>query len=92
MVWVLGSIYKIERAGIVQLLKAITSMSSLKLVNTFQTEVANRLYESKSVKYIDALIASVPEIENRKWVVVSYDKDFDSLGVVRREPNEVKAG
>lgn len=47
------------------------------------------MFEQKPVKFIDALLASIKEIKEKKWKVVSYDRDFDKLGVVRIEPKEI---
>jgi len=89
IVWVLGSTYKVSKFDISAILKAIESMSSLKIIDEFQTSLANGLFENYSIKYIDALIASNPGIYSKEWTVVSYDKDFDKLGVIRKEPSEV---
>jgi len=48
------------------------------------------MYSSKNVKFIDAMIASVDQIVSGSWVVVSYDKDFDKLGVKRAEPGGLR--
>ena len=31
-----------------------------------------------------------PLSKNKKWVIVSYDKDFDKLKVIRKEPGQIK--
>lgn len=47
------------------------------------------LYQKHNIKFVDALIASHPKMQNKEIVVVSYDKDFDKLGIKRQEPAEV---
>ena len=47
------------------------------------------LYAGHSVKFIDALITSIPQIAGGDMIAVSYDKDFDKLNVKRKEPKEV---
>jgi predicted nucleic-acid-binding protein len=42
--------------------------------------------ERHKAKWIDCLIASAPDIQSGETAVVSYDRDFDRLGVVRLEP------
>jgi len=61
----------------------------LKIVDRFQPRISLNLFSKRNVKYIDTLIASIKEILAKKWTVVSYDKDFDKLGVLRKEPGEV---
>ncbi len=89
VVWVLGKVYKVDKKDILQILKFLSTISNLKMIDKFQTDLSNKFYIEKNVKYIDSLIASVPEIQKKKWVVVSYDKDFDKLKVLRKEPEQV---
>lgn len=87
--WTLPTSYGSRKSQVLKVLKAIETLNGLKLVNTFDTRMANKLFEDYSIKYIDALIASNPKIQARKMIVVSYDKDFDKLGVVRKEPSQI---
>lgn len=89
VIWVLRSVYKISRSESVEVIKSLNSLSGLKLVDKFQTYKATQFYEESSIKYIDALIASISQIQNRRWTVVSYDKDFDKLKILRKEPGQV---
>ena len=41
------------------------------------------------MKFIDALIASHKSIQEEAAVIVSYDKDFDKLGILRKEPKDI---
>ncbi|KKQ51785.1 hypothetical protein A2865_04015 [Candidatus Woesebacteria bacterium RIFCSPHIGHO2_01_FULL_39_17] len=85
IVWVLTSYYKRPRSEIVESIELINNMG-MKTVNAFDRNIAIRLYDKYSVKYIDALIASIDPISKKKWTIISYDKDFDKLGVVWKEP------
>jgi len=85
IVWVLTSYYKRPRSEIVESVELINNMP-MKTVNTFDRSIAIRLYDRYSVKYIDALIASIDPISKKKWTIISYDKDFDKLGVLWKEP------
>ncbi len=85
IVWVLSSYYKRPRDEIVESIEMINNMG-MKTVNAFDRSIAIRLYGKYSVKYIDALIASIGPIYRKKWTIISYDKDFDKLGVRRKEP------
>lgn len=89
IVWTLGSTYKFDRAKITDAVKVIINMPNLKVDDRCNTVTALELYSSSSVKYIDALIASNPEIQSKKMAIISYDKDFDKLGVKRLEPKDL---
>lgn len=89
--WTLESFYKYPRKKIAGALGSIANLNSLKLINTFNLPLAITLYGEKNIKLIDCMIASLKNIQGRKMVVVSYDRDFDRLGVVRKEPQEVNA-
>lgn len=89
IVWTLKSFYKLERATITKSVKNICSLKGLKILDRFQTDKAINIYSKRSIKFIDCLIASIPEVDDKKWIVVSYDKDFDKLGILRKEPGEL---
>lgn len=88
IVWTLPSAYNSPKKQVLRVLKSIDSFN-LKLDNKTDSTVANKLFEQYPVKYIDALIASNPEIQSKKMTIISYDKDFDKLGVKRLEPKDV---
>lgn len=88
-VWVLGSFYKYKKAQVNELLQSIHSIQNLSFINDVDESLAMVLFKENNVKYIDTLIASIPEISKRKCVVVSYDHDFDKLGVKRLEPKDL---
>lgn len=89
VVWVLDSFYGETRQKIVKGLDGILKLNNLKIIDKVNNFVALDLYSKKSVKFIDALIASNPEIQSKEMIVVSYDKDFDKLGVKRLEPSQI---
>ena len=89
IVWTLDSYYEVEKEKIIKVLKTIESLGGLKIVDDFGTHLANTIFSEKSVKFIDALIASNPKIQSKKMTVVSYDKDFDKLGVKRLKPSDI---
>ena len=63
--------------------------STISYDNRFDISVAISLYAAQSVKFADALIASHPLLRQGKLIVVSYDADFDKLGVKRVEPEAI---
>jgi predicted nucleic-acid-binding protein len=89
VVWTLDSYYEAEKEKIVKVLDTIESLNGLKIIDNFETHLANTIFSEKSIKFIDALIASNPKIQLKKMVIVSYDKDFDKLGVKRVEPSDI---
>jgi predicted nucleic-acid-binding protein len=89
IVWTLSSFYKLPKKQVVEAIRSIVNLRGLKIVDKYNHLLAINLYESKTVKYIDAVIASIDEIQAKKWTVVSYDDDFDKLGIVRKEPKQV---
>ncbi|MCH7640594.1 PIN domain-containing protein [Patescibacteria group bacterium] len=89
IVWVLGSFYKKPRKDITQALNGIENLRGLKLIDRFDSNLALKFYSEYKVKYINALIASIPEVRDKNWAVVSYDRDFDRLGVERKDPGQV---
>jgi len=88
--WILLRIYKLQKSEIIEGLVSILSLKNLKIRDKFQPQFAIKIYNNFPVKFIDALIASNPKIYKKEAVVVSYDKDFDKIGVKRKEPKDLK--
>jgi len=89
MVWTLGSHYGWEKNRVVRCLRGVVNLGGLKIVNGHKTGRAVDLYSMHQVKFVDAMIASNDEIRDGEWTVVSYDRDFDKLGVKRCEPGAI---
>jgi len=89
IVWVLQSFYKLDRETISGSLIRIINIRNVKVLNGFDISGAIDLYQKNNIKFVDALIASHPKVQNGEIVVVSYDRDFDKLEIKRQEPAEV---
>lgn len=89
IVWTLNSFYQLPKPQVVEAVRSIVNLRGLKIVDKYNHLFSLDLYEKKKVKYIDAVIASIDEIQARKWIVVSYDTDFDKLGIIRKEPGQI---
>lgn len=87
--WTLTSFYGITRKKVIDGIKSIINIRGLKIIDAYNHLKALDLYEKYSVKFIDALIASGNDVINRKNVIVSYDRDFDKLPVIRQEPKAI---
>ena len=87
--WTLLRTYKFSKEKVVVGTDAVLRLRNLKVVDDFQSSLGLALYREHSVKFIDALLASHTLIQESKTVIVSYDRDFDKLGVLRKEPKEI---
>lgn len=87
--WTLSHFYGLSKHDVVQLLRSIIHFHGLTIVDEYDYEKAISLYERHSVKYIDAQIASIPYVQSKEWIIVSYDRDFDKLSVLRKEPADI---
>ncbi|HLD04034.1 MAG TPA: PIN domain-containing protein [Candidatus Dojkabacteria bacterium] len=90
LVWVLKSYYRLDKKEIIMFISAINSLNGLKLQDKFELPLSISYFKNHTVKFINSLIASIPQIQNKKWSIISYDKDFDNLGVKRFEPGQEK--
>lgn len=90
LVWTCLGFYKISKAEIIKIIQGIVSIKNLKIEDKTNPFLAIQTYEFHGIKFIDALIASNPAIVKGKAKIVSYDKDFDKLGVGRVEPDQLK--
>lgn len=87
IVWVLQSFYKFPKQKIAEALK-VFSAAGIMFHDRVELSHAIDLYEAHNVKFIDALLASHPLLQSGEAVMVSYDTDFDKLGIRRIEPHE----
>ena len=87
--WTLLKFYDYSKSDIVEILSGLAVAKNLKIADRYNPVQASQLYTTYNVKFIDCLIASHPQISSQQMAVVSYDKDFDKLGVKRFEPSDL---
>lgn len=87
--WTLLKFYKFTKEDAIKGLDSITHLSHLKFIDDFDSISAIKFYKDYPIKFIDALISSIPGIGSGKVKIVSYDRDFDKLGDWRIEPEEI---
>ncbi len=88
VVWTLSSFYNFSRKETAKAAKSIVNLKGLKIRDESDVSQAVEMYSNEKVKFIDGLIASDPWFKEGKMVIVSYDTDFDTLEVKRKEPGE----
>lgn len=87
--WTLGSYYSFPKEEVIEALESIINLKNLRITDNFNIMDAIQTYKEKKVKFIDCLISSIPEIREKKIPVISYDRDFDKIGVKRLEPSRL---
>ena len=87
--WTLLSFYKLSKGQVAELLRGIAAIKNLKIKNNENLQIALDIFTAYNVKFIDCLLASQPDIRSGKTAIVSYDRDFDKLGVTRLEPADL---
>jgi predicted nucleic acid-binding protein len=86
----LRSFYSLSKENIVKSLEIIRNVNNIDICNQINNDLSIELFKNYNIKFIDATMASIREIKEGQWVIVSYDKDFDKIkGVRRMEPAEV---
>ena len=89
MSWVLGSYYKQKPDTIAEKLQGIIKMKGLTVVDDYDWISAVRIYSERKVKFVDAILATMPKVVSKEWVVVSYDEDFRKLRVLWKKPKDL---
>jgi predicted nucleic-acid-binding protein len=92
VMWTLLSFYGVDRETAARSVEGIVNLRGLRVGDGYQVGKALEMFKRKKVKFIDTMLASIPEVADKEWVIVSYDREFDKLGVVRKEPREVGGG
>lgn len=88
IVWVLQGFYRFPKLKIASALKTFVARG-IRLEDKTNMMLAIQLFEKYPVKFIDCLIVSLPKIQRGEMTIVSFDKDFDKLGVKRVEPRQI---
>lgn len=86
--WVLQGVYQFPKDRVSVALKLLKAIG-VELADNVDWRLALGYYDSFNVKFVDCLIASHRHIQARKMIIVSYDHDFDKLGVKRIEPGKL---
>ena len=89
IVWTCFRGYKLNKEEVNEFLRSILAIKNLRFEEKANVFVASEMFVSRGIKFADCLIASHPQILNGQMIVVSYDKDFDKLGVKRLEPVDI---
>ncbi len=87
--WVLLKIYHLDAEDVLHSVAVIGSIPKLESSDAFHVLKAVKLAQKHNVKFADCIIASNPLLQSGKMAIISYDKDFDKLGVKRLEPKDI---
>lgn len=87
--WVLEGFYKFSKRDATDALNGIVSLKHLRVQDSFDASLGVWFYSENKVKFIDAMLAAHIVVQEHDAVIVSYDKDFDKLGVQRVEPRNI---
>lgn len=87
--FVLSSHYNYKKENIIKAVEGIVISSGLEIFDDLRLPQALELYKVHNVKLIDCLLASSARLKNSNAAILSYDSDFDKLGVRRVEPKDL---
>lgn len=87
--FVLDSFYRFEKHQVIEAVKSMMATTNLQFIDDLSLPLAVEFFEGKNVKFTDCFLASSRRIQEKKAAIVSYDRDFDKLGVRRLEPRDV---
>ena len=87
--YVLKSFYGFEKPAIVKALTGIIATKHLRTVDDLSLSLAVKLFEDYNVKFVDCLLASSKRVQSGSAAILSYDRDFDKLGIRRVEPRDL---
>lgn len=89
LVWTCLSFYQIGKVDVIKLAHGLAGIPHMSIYDDFDVLYALSRYERHNVKFIDALIASHAKIARDGVAVLSYDADFDKMGITRVEPAQI---
>ena len=87
VVWVLESYYKLEKARIAEMLKAILSTPGIKVLNGKIVQNALQYYSTKNIDFVDAYIVALMEKHKIAGIYSFNKKHLDRITqITRLEP------
>lgn len=89
--FVLASVYHKGKEKISDALAAMSTIPTFKILDDSDIHMAISLYRKTGIKFTDCLIASSQRVQSKEASVLSYDRDFDHLGVSRIDPVKLLA-
>ncbi|MEK9166815.1 MAG: PIN domain-containing protein [Patescibacteria group bacterium] len=87
--WILSKFYKLSKEEVIMKLNGVLGLKNLKIIDDVDPVFALKMFQDHSVKFIDAMIASNSLVSKGEMIIVSYDRDFDKMGVKRIEPADL---
>jgi predicted nucleic acid-binding protein len=89
VVWTLSSFYEFPKAQVIEAVQSILNLRGVIILDDYDYSLALDLYQNHTVKYTDAVIASLRLFQNPETQLISYDADFDKLAIKRTEPGKI---
>lgn len=87
--FVLSSHYKVSKQTILQALGSMGAASGLEVIDDLDSSMGIEIYKEHNVKLIDCFLASSRRVQEGRASILSYDLEFDKLGVKRTEPKDL---
>lgn len=89
IVWTCLKLYRLNKEDVLEILESIGSIKNLKFRENIRFANALQFFKEYNVKFIDCLLASIPDIAEGRMAMISYDRDFDKIGIKRFEPGDL---
>ncbi len=87
--WICQKVYDLDRKTIDEIIRSILGLRNLKILQRIDLRYALDIYDRFRMKFLEALIASNASLVGEHPLIVSYDRDFDKIGISRVEPKQV---
>lgn len=87
--WICQKVYQLDRRTIDDVVRSILSLRNLKILQRIDLRYALDMYDRFRMKFLEALIASNASLVGEHPLIISYDRDFDKIGIPRVTPKEV---
>jgi predicted nucleic-acid-binding protein len=83
LVYVLGSVYSLDRTRVAAACRALLAMPTIIAVDDLLLHRSLELYETERLDYAEAYVAAVAEL-TRTANVVSFDRRLDRVNTIKR--------
>ncbi|MEK7123125.1 MAG: PIN domain-containing protein [Patescibacteria group bacterium] len=87
--WICQHVYKLDRKTLDEIVRSILSLRNVKILQRIDLRHALDVYDRFRMKFLESLIASNASLIGEHPMIISYDRDFDKIGIPRVTPKEV---
>lgn len=87
--FLLKKMFGLSKKRIIIIFIQLIKSRNISIIEEYDLLITLDLFTKHKVAFVDCLISSLKPIQSKKMMVVSYDKDFDKMKIIRKTPRSI---